>query len=126
MTTERQRIDKWLWHARVVRTRTNAAELVTKGHVRLNGSRVDSASQAVRSGDVLTIALDRRVRVLKVVRFAERRGDAVQAAVLFEDLTPPQALPDENVGIAVRDHGTGRPTKRDRRVWSRITDKSGY
>ena len=59
---DRQRIDKWLWHARVVRTRTAAAALVTAGRVRLNGQRNDSASQAVRIGDVVTVALDRVVR----------------------------------------------------------------
>src|SRR5262249_35508150 len=66
----RQRIDKWLWHARVVRTRTAAAELAAAGHVRINGRRVDAPSHAVRAGDVVTVALDRAVRVLKVVAFA--------------------------------------------------------
>ena len=86
---DRQRIDKWLWHARIVRTRSAAAELATSGHVRLNSRRVSAASQAVRAGDVVTIALDRTVRVLKVSGFAERRGGALEARALYEDLTPP-------------------------------------
>ena len=83
---DRQRVDKWLWHARVVKTRTDAAALVTKGHVRINGERQKSPGHAVKPGDVLTVALDSRVRVLKVVGFAERRGDAAAARALCEDL----------------------------------------
>lgn len=83
---ERQRIDKWLWHARVVKTRADAASLVTSGHVRLNGVREKSPGHAVKPGDVLTIALDRTVRVLKVIGFAERRGDAPSARALYTDL----------------------------------------
>jgi ribosome-associated heat shock protein Hsp15 len=71
---DRQRIDKWLWHARVVRTRSAAAALAVSGHVRVNGQRIDLASRAVRLGDVVTVALDKTVRVLKVAAFAERRG----------------------------------------------------
>jgi ribosome-associated heat shock protein Hsp15 len=83
---ERQRLDKWLWHARVVRARTSAAELVEAGHIRVNGVRERAPGHAVKLGDVLTIGLDRSVRVLKVIGFAERRGDASAARVLYEDL----------------------------------------
>ena len=58
----------------MVRTRTDAAKLVGGGLVRLNSARIVAASQAVRPGDVVTIALDRSVRILKVVGFSERRG----------------------------------------------------
>ena len=83
---DRQRLDKWLWHARVVKARTSAAELVEKGRVRINGTREKSPGHAVKLGDVVTIALDNSVRVLKVVGFAERRGDASAARELYEDL----------------------------------------
>lgn len=83
----RQRIDKWLWHARMVRTRSNAAALVDSGHVRLNGKRVGAASQLVRTGDVITVALDRSVRVLEVAGFCERRGGAPEARALYRELT---------------------------------------
>ena len=85
---DRQRIDKWLWHARVVRTRAAASELEASGHVRINGRRVDAPCRAVRPGDVVTVALDRAVRVLKVVAFAERRGSADEARALCETLEP--------------------------------------
>ena len=83
---DKQRLDKWLWHARVVKARTSAAALVESGHVRINGVREKSPGHAVKTGDVVTIALDSRVRLLKVTGFSERRGDATAASALFEDL----------------------------------------
>ena len=83
---ERQRLDKWLWHARVVKARSSAAALVEVGHVRINGIREKAPGHAVKAGDVPTIALDNSVRILKVVAFAERRGDATAARILYEDL----------------------------------------
>ena len=83
---DRQRLDKWLWHARVVKARTSAAALVEKGHIRINGVRETSPGHAVKVGDVVTIALDARVRLLKVTGFSERRGDANAARALYEDL----------------------------------------
>jgi ribosome-associated heat shock protein Hsp15 len=119
---DRQRIDKWLWHARVVRTRSAAAALVTAGHVRVNGQRIDAANRVVRPGDVATVALDRTVRVLKVLGFAERRGSAEAARLLAEDLSPPpQPVAEASVAPPLRDAGAGRPTKRDRRAIGRFT-----
>jgi len=83
---ERQRLDKWLWHARVVKARTSAAALIEAGRVRINGVREMSPGHAVKLGDVLTVGLDNSVRVLKVAGFSERRGDATAARVLYEDL----------------------------------------
>ncbi|MFG1292351.1 RNA-binding S4 domain-containing protein [Xanthobacter versatilis] len=84
---ERQRLDRWIWHARVVRTREAAADLVRAGHVRLDGARVTSPAQSVRAGQVLTIALDRNVRVLRIVGFSQSRGDATSARALFDEIT---------------------------------------
>jgi ribosome-associated heat shock protein Hsp15 len=118
--TDRQRIDKWLWHARVVRTRTAAAALVTAGNVRLNTERVTAASQPARVGDVVTIALDRAVRVMKVMGFADRRGDADAARLLYEDLTPAVPSKAAESATAERDPGSGRPTKQERRAIDRL------
>jgi ribosome-associated heat shock protein Hsp15 len=112
---DRQRIDKWLWHARVVRTRTAAAGLADHGLVRLNGARVDAASRAVRIGDVVTVALD-RIRILRVAGFAERRGAASDAAVLFEDISPPP--PD--VSTDIPEDQSRRPSKQQRRELLRL------
>jgi ribosome-associated heat shock protein Hsp15 len=87
---ERQRLDKWLWHARVVKARGSAAALVEAGHVRVNGGRQISPGHALKAGDVVTIALDRGVRVLKVIGFAERRGDAASVTGLYADLGMPR------------------------------------
>ena len=70
----------------MVKARTSAVALVEAGHVRINGVREKAPGHAVKAGDVLTIALDRSVRVLKVLGFAERRGDASAARVLYDDL----------------------------------------
>ena len=70
----------------MVKARTSAAGLVERGHVRVNGVREKSPGHAVKRGDVLTIALDRSVRVLKVIGFSERRGDASSVRALYEDL----------------------------------------
>lgn len=83
---ERQRIDKWLWHARMVRTRSDAARLVEAGHARVNGQRVTAPAHLLRSGDVVTLALDRSVRVIEVVGFCERRGAARDAAATYRTL----------------------------------------
>ena len=117
---DRQRIDKWLWHARVVRTRTAATALVTGGCLRLNGQKIDAPSRAVRAGDVVTVALDRTVRVLKVLSFAERRGPPAAAQVLYEDLSQPQPPVAAMATVGARDPGAGRPTKRERRALERI------
>jgi ribosome-associated heat shock protein Hsp15 len=86
MADDRQRIDKWLWHARMVRTRTDAAALAESGHVRLNGRRVIAASQPVRIGDVVTLALDRSVKVVQVEGLCDKRGPAPAARTLYRDL----------------------------------------
>ncbi len=70
----------------MVKARTSAAALVEAGHVRINGVREKAPGHAVKAGDVLTIGLDRRVRVLKIVGFSERRGDAPAARLLYDDL----------------------------------------
>jgi ribosome-associated heat shock protein Hsp15 len=102
----------------VVRTRTSAASLVDAGQVRLNGERVTATSRAVKAGDVVTVALDRTVRIMKVTGFAGRRGDADAARVLFEDLTSrPEPAPPSGGG---RDPGSGRPTKQERRAIDRL------
>jgi ribosome-associated heat shock protein Hsp15 len=85
---ERQRLDKWLWFARVVRTRTLAGRLVGDGYVRVNAQRIETPAKPVGPGDVLTIALERQVRLLRIVAIAPRRGSTEDAKRLFEELTP--------------------------------------
>ncbi|PKQ01560.1 MAG: RNA-binding protein S4 [Alphaproteobacteria bacterium HGW-Alphaproteobacteria-12] len=114
-----QRIDRWLWCARFLKTRSLAAALVQSGRIRINGERISKASRAIRPGDVLTFPLGGHVRVVRILFLAERRGPAPEAQSLYEDLDPPsplpsQAEPSEPQG-PVREAGSGRPTKRERR-----------
>jgi ribosome-associated heat shock protein Hsp15 len=83
---DRQRIDKWLSHSRVVRTRAAAADLAVSGHVRVNGLRVKAPSRMLRVGDVVTVSLYQGVRVLKVAGFAGQRGSGEAARLLYEEL----------------------------------------
>lgn len=109
------RIDKWLWFARAVKTRSLAAKLIEAGHVRINSERVDAPSKSVRAGDVLTIALERQVLIWKVVALGVRRGPAPEAQMLYENLTPATETEDAPRIVAEREAGSGRPTKKERR-----------
>ncbi len=80
-----QRIDKWLWHARFARTRGAAQELARSGHVRVNREKVHDAARLVRAGDVLTLNLNRGIRVIRVVGIAERRDGFAKAQLLYEE-----------------------------------------
>jgi ribosome-associated heat shock protein Hsp15 len=120
---ERQRIDKWLFFARVVKSRSLAAKLVTAGRVRVNREKVDQASYPVKPGDVLTITLDRRVLVYRILSSGVRRGPATEARTLYEDLTP--AAEQAPVASPAREPGSGRPTKKERRALDRLNGDSG-
>ncbi len=78
-----QRLDKWLCMARVVKSRTRAAQLVGGGRVRVNRMRVLKPSHSLRPGDVLTVALRGEVRVLEVLAVGERRGPPQEARLLY-------------------------------------------
>jgi len=83
---ERQRLDKWLWHARIVKARASAAALVEGGRVRVNGNRQNAPGHGIKLGDVLTISLDQGVRVLQVTAFSDRRGNAEAGRQLYSDV----------------------------------------
>lgn len=120
-----QRIDKWLWFARVIKSRTLAADLVLAGKVRVNRIRVEKPSHVVKSGDVLTIALGTRIRILEVRGAGIRRGPVSEAQALYLDLTPPPPPREPNQvepTASGRDAGSGRPTKRERRLTDKLQD----
>ena len=85
----RLRLDKWLWYARFVKTRSLATKLCATGAIRIGGFPVAKANHAVKPGDVLTFPLGRHVRVIKILALGERRGPAPEAQALYEDLSPP-------------------------------------
>lgn len=83
---ERIRLDKWLWHARLCKTRGLAAQIVQAGRVRINAQRIDKPGRAVGEGDVLTLSIAGRVRVLRILGCGTRRGPATEAQTLYEEL----------------------------------------
>lgn len=87
---ESARVDVWLWHARVLSTRSACTRLVTDIGIRINGQPTNKAGARLRIGDVLTFAVSQRVRVLRVNGFAARRGSPEAARLIFIELTGPQ------------------------------------
>jgi ribosome-associated heat shock protein Hsp15 len=122
------RLDKWLWFARFVKSRSLASKLVESGHMRVNGTPTSKAHYAVRVDDVLTFALGPHIRVIKVVALGIRRGPAPEAQMLYSDLDPPvpsvrvvQDAGEPGHGEpGQREAGSGRPTKRERREIDRL------
>jgi ribosome-associated heat shock protein Hsp15 len=87
-----QRLDKWLWCARMMRQRSDCVELVSQGSIRINRQPTVKAHARLRIGDVLTVPIRGDVRVLRVVGLAARRGPAKEAVLLYEDLSDSSRL----------------------------------
>ena len=123
----RQRIDKWLFFARVAKSRSVAQGLLNSGHVKVNGIAIRQSSFQVKPGDKLDIALERRDLVLVVRSGGERRGPYEEAKLLYEDLTPPAETAPRLTMLeqAQRTKGSGRPTKRERRETDRLFPEVG-
>ncbi len=118
MTDGSLRLDKWLWFARFVKTRSLATRLVVDGRMRVNGAPTQKAHYAIKPGDVLTFPLGSHIRVIKVVALGSRRGPAVEAQSLYEDLDPPRPGAQQAIAAPLfeqRAAGAGRPTKRNGR-----------
>ncbi len=109
------RIDKWLWHARFVRTRAAATRFIQSGKMRVNGIRKNKPSHQIRAGDVLTFALSARVRVIKIISLSTKRESAPLAQQLYKDLSPPH--------IPAHTPKGGRPTKKARRNMDKYKPK---
>ncbi|HEV7309419.1 RNA-binding S4 domain-containing protein [Ensifer sp.] len=117
----RQRLDKWLFFTRLIKSRSLAQKAIEDGHVAVNDQRVTQSSFQLKTGDVVGLALDRRDLVVRVVASGERRGPFEEARLLYEDLTPEQ--PKEKLSayeLATRERGAGRPTKKERRETDRL------
>lgn len=111
------RADRWLWAARFYKSRSLAAEACEGGKVEINGHTA-KAHKLVRAADMLEFSHPHGPKKLKVRAVSEHRGPATEARLLYEDHSPP---PPADVGFdffghpSVRDRGSGRPTKRERR-----------
>ncbi len=128
MTGEHLRLDKWLWFARFLKSRTLAAELCAGGRVRVSGRVVAKPSQTIKIGDVLTFPLGPHIRVIEVKALGVRRGPAEEARTLYEDLSPPvpriAGSPEAPPLSGSRDAGSGRPTKSERRAIDRLMNEN--
>jgi ribosome-associated heat shock protein Hsp15 len=113
---ESVRVDKWLWSARMYKTRTMATEACSSGNVKVNNGTA-KASQKVKVGDEISALTPGGKRILQVAVLAERRGSASIAASLYEDLTPPEP---KEIAPPRFERGQGRPSKRDRRRLDRL------
>lgn len=122
----RLRLDKWLWHARFVKTRSLAQKLCESGHVKLNGSSVGKSSTTVKTGDELELVLGSWRRWLRVLALGERRGPAPEAQALYDATREPERLggfrAEQGFRQAHRPKGEGRPTKKDRRAMDKFRD----
>ncbi|KRA22997.1 RNA-binding protein S4 [Microbacterium sp. Root61] len=114
MTDASARVDAWLWAVRIYKTRSAATTACRAGHVRVNGERV-KAAQPVRPGDEIRVRIAGFDRQLVVRTPISKRVGAAVVATAMEDRTPPPPPREEVAAVPVRDRGTGRPTKRERR-----------
>ncbi|RED47730.1 RNA-binding S4 domain-containing protein [Aestuariispira insulae] len=114
--TQKLRLDKWLWYARFFKTRTLASTVVSAGHVRVNRQPIKKPGHMIKPGDVITFPQGPHIRVIEILGLSDRRGPAVEAQQLYNDLDPPQPRArEEQFDVARRDKGAGRPTKKERR-----------
>lgn len=111
---ESVRIDQWVWAARLVKTRSQGTAACKAGHIKINGDTV-KPSAPVRVEDIVTSTRHQSEKIYRVIALGTKRGSAVVAAGLFEDLTPPPLPKPERPMDIIREPGTGRPTKRERR-----------
>ncbi|MDP1732310.1 MAG: RNA-binding S4 domain-containing protein [Devosia sp.] len=119
----KQRLDRWLFFSRAVKSRTLAQKLIEGGAVRVNSGRTLDTDRKVGAGDVLTMTLHSQLKVWRVLDSGSRRGPAAEAAMLYEDLSPPPAPREAGpLPLAQRDPGTGRPTKKQRRDTDRLQE----
>lgn len=113
------RVDKWLWAARVFKTRGLASEACAAGHVKVNGTSVKSA-KLLRRGDEVSLRLGEDLRIYAVTGLSDKRGPAPVARTLYLDKSPPKPESVDVPGMIVRDRGLGRPTKRELRDIRRV------
>ena len=120
----KERLDKFLFFSRALKSRTLAQKVIETGAIRVNSERTDRSDLKVGAGDVLTMSLHGRIVVWRILDCGSRRGPATEAQGLYEDLSPP-ALPKAELSpyeaaIAPRGDGAGRPTKKERRDTDRL------
>jgi ribosome-associated heat shock protein Hsp15 len=115
---EKVRVDKWLWAVRIYKTRSLAADACKKGRIIINGMAV-KPSREIKTGDVIFIRKLPVVYIVRVLQLVENRLPAQHVKAYMDDLTSPEELEKpkiKDMAFFKRDRGTGRPTKRERRL----------
>lgn len=113
------RVDVWVWAVRLYATRSAAAEACRGGHVRINGTRVKPA-HPVRVGDTVRAVTPGGERIVLVMGLLSKRVGAAIAVQQYEDRSPPSVPRVESPAPILRERGSGRPSKRDRRRIERL------
>jgi len=120
----KERLDKFLFYSRALKSRTLAQKIIETGAIRVNSERTDRSDHKVGAGDVLTMALHGRIVIWRILDPGQRRGPASEAQGLYEDISPPplprQELSPYDAAIAQRSEGAGRPTKKERRETDKL------
>lgn len=115
----KERLDRFLFFSRAVKSRTLAQKIIESGAVRVNSERTERTDHKIGAGDVLTMSLHGRILVWRILDPGTRRGPASEAQGLYEDISPPPVARAEQspyeAAIAARPVGAGRPTKKERR-----------
>lgn len=122
-TLRKERLDRFLFFSRAVKSRTLAQKLIETGAIRVNSERTDKSDHKVGAGDVLTMSLHGRILVWRILDPGTRRGPASEAQGLYEDMSPPVPKAERSpyeAAIAERPTGAGRPTKKERRETDRL------
>ncbi|KFL29902.1 RNA-binding protein S4 [Devosia riboflavina] len=126
-TLHKERLDRFLFFSRAVKSRTLAQKLIETGAVRVNSERTERTDHKVGAGDVLTMSLHGRILVWRILDAGTRRGPASEAQGLYEDISPPSLPKAERspyeAAIAERPAGAGRPTKKERRETDALKDE---
>ena len=127
LPVRKERLDKFLFFSRAIKSRTLAQKIIETGSIRVNSEKTIDSDHKVGAGDVLTMAIHNRIVVWKILDAGTRRGPASEAMTLYEDLSPP-VLPKlerspYDAAMAQRDEGAGRPTKKERRDTDRLRDE---
>ena len=120
----KERLDRFLFFSRAVKSRTLAQKFIESGAVRVNSEKTERTDLKVGAGDVLTMSLHNRIVVWRILDCGIRRGPASEAQGLYEDMSPPPVPRSElspyDAAIAQRPSGAGRPTKKERRDTDRL------
>ena len=126
MANTEARIDKWLWAARIFKTRTIAAAACKKGQVSMNGTPL-KASRLIKAGDVVSVRKPPITYSFRVLQPIERRVGAKLIPEILENVTTPDQYEllemNKISGFVGRAKGTGRPTKKDRRSLEDFTNE---